>query len=163
MQERVPPHNEEAEQAFLGSLILSGDMLDEVGSRVHKSSFYFEKHAEVFTAIRELAEEYKPIDLITLTNRLKEKGRLDQVGGSSYIAFLSSVVPTAANVLYYADIVEKNAVLRQLISTSTNIASKAFSGDAEVEYLLDESERMILDVAQARQQDGFVEIQDALS
>ena len=102
------------------------------------------------------------MDLITLTNKLKEKNSLDKVGGSSYIAFLSTVVPTAANVLYYADIVEKNAIMRELIHTSTNIASKAFQGEAEVDFLLDESERMILNVAQKRQKEGFTEIKDAL-
>ncbi len=163
MLERVPPHNEEAEQAFLGSLILQGDMLDEVGSKIHKNSFYFEKHEIIYQSILELAEEYRPVDLITLTNKLKEKSSLDKVGGSSYIAYLSTVVPTAANVVYYADIVEKNAVLRELITTSTNIASKAFQGEAEVEYLLDESERMILDVAEKRQKEGFTEIKDALN
>lgn len=163
MLERVPPHNEEAEQAFLGSLILQGDMLDEVSSKIHKESFYFEKHEVIYQAIIELAEEYRPIDLITLTNKLKEKSSLDKVGGSSYIAYLSTVVPTAANVVYYADIVEKNAILRELIKTSTNIANKAFQGEAEVEYLLDESERMILDVAEKRQKEGFTEIQDALN
>jgi replicative DNA helicase len=163
MLERVPPHNEEAEQAFLGSLILQGDMLDEVGTKIQKNSFYFDKHEIIYQAILELAEEYRPVDLITLTNKLKEKSSLDKVGGSSYIAYLSTVVPTAANVVYYADIVEKNAILRELITTSTNIASKAFQGEAEVEYLLDESERMILDVAEKRQKEGFTEIKDALN
>lgn len=163
MLERVPPHNEEAEQAFLGSLILQGDMLDEVGTKIQKNSFYFDKHEIIYQAILELAEEYRPVDLITLTNKLKEKSSLDKVGGSSYIAYLSTVVPTAANVVYYADIVEKNAILRELITTSTNIATKAFQGEAEVEYLLDESERMILDVAEKRQKEGFTEIKDALN
>ncbi len=163
MLERIPPHNEEAEQAFLGSLILQGDMLDEVTGNLRRASFYFEKHGIIYQAIVDLAEAYKPIDLITLTNHLKEKDVLDKVGGSSYIAYLSTVVPTAANVGYYAEIVEKNAILRELIATSTNIAGKAFAGEADVSFLLDESERMILDVASKRQKEGFVEIKDALN
>lgn len=163
MQERVPPHNEEAEQAFLGSLIIQGDMVDEVSNHIHRESFYFDKHAHIYQAILDLANEYRPVDLITLTNKLKEKDLLDRVGGTSYVAFLSTVVPTAANVGYYGDIVEKNAVLRELIHTSTNIASKAFQGEAELGFLLDESERMILDVAEKRQKEGFVEISSALN
>lgn len=163
MLERVPPHNEEAEQAFIGSLILQGDMLDEVSAIIHKESFYFEKHTTIYQAIMDLAHQYMPIDLITLTNKLKEREMLEKVGGSSYIAYLSTVVPTASNVRYYADIVEKNAILRELIMTSTNIATKAFQGEAEVSFLLDESERMILDVAEKRQKEGFVEIRTALN
>lgn len=163
MLERVPPHSEEAEQALLGSLLLQGEMLDEVLGKIRPGSFYQERHGQIYAAILKLNEQLRPVDLITLTEELKRGAMLDKVGGASYLAFLSGVVPTAANITYYAEIVEKHAVLRDLIHTSTGIASKAYAGEAEVDYLLDESERMILQVAQQRHREGFVPIEEALN
>jgi len=160
--DRVPPHNLDAEQALLGSLMLDKSALDEVIDAIRPDSFYQERHSIIFEAIVQLNTQYMPVDMITLTNELKKGERLDKVGGVSYLAFLSTVVPTAANARYYAGIVEEKAVLRDLISTSASITGKAFDGEAEVDFLLDESERMILDVAEKRQRKGFVAIGDAM-
>jgi len=160
--DRVPPQNTEAEQALLGSMLLDQEVIDQVVDIVKSSDFYQDAHKVIYEVILDLHQEGQAVDLVTLTDALRSRGLLERVGGVSYLAVLSSVVPTAANAEYYAKIVAEKAVLRQLIVTATSIVQKGYEGGEDVAQLLDEAERMILQVSNDRRQEGFVPIKDLL-
>jgi len=160
--DRVPPQNTEAEQALLGSLLLDQDAIDQTVGLVKSKDFYQDAHKVIYEAILDLHQGGQAVDLVTLTDALRSRGLLERVGGVSYLAVLSSVVPTAANAEYYAKIVAEKAVLRQLIATATQIAQKGYEGTEDVAQLLDESERLIMQVSSERRKEGFVAIKDLL-
>jgi replicative DNA helicase len=160
--DRVPPQNTEAEQAFLGSLLLAPEAIDQTVELVKASDFYQDVHKVIYEEILRLHQEGQAVDLVTLTDALRTKGLLERVGGVSYLAVLSSVVPTAANVEYYGKIIAEKAVLRELITAATQIAQKGYEGADNVSQLLDEAERMVMQVSNQRRGDGFVPIKDLL-
>jgi replicative DNA helicase len=129
---------------------------------VKASDFYQDVHKVIYEEILRLHQEGQAVDLVTLTDALRTKGLLERVGGVSYLAVLSSVVPTAANVEYYGKIIAEKAVLRELITAATQIAQKGYEGADNVSQLLDEAERMVMQVSNQRRGDGFVPIKDLL-
>lgn len=159
---RVPPQNLEAEQAVLGSILLESDALLTVMERVRPEDFYSVAHQRIFEAMVELNEENEAIDLVTLTARLKDRGQLEEVGGVSYLAKLVGSVPTAANVEYYAQIVEEKALLRRLIRTATQIVASGYEAGDDVGALLNEAEQRILEISRRHAAHGFVSIRDVL-
>lgn len=160
--DRVPPQNTEAEQALLGSLLLDQDAIDQIVELVKSKDFYQDAHKVIYETILDLHQGGQAVDLVTLTDALRSRGLLERVGGVSYLAVLSSVVPTAANAEYYAKIVAEKAILRQLIATATQIAQKGYEGVEDVAHLLDEAERMVMQVSSERRREGFVPIKDLL-
>nr|WP_227763041.1 replicative DNA helicase [Zhaonella formicivorans] len=160
--DRVPPQNIEAEQAVLGSMLLDKEAIFNVIEILKSSDFYLEAHRVIYEAIVELNEQGQAVDLVTLTEELRRKSLLDKVGGVSSLAFLSSVVPTAANAEHYARIVEEKATLRSLITAATKIAQKAYEGEEDLSQLLDDAERMIMDISQRRRKEGFTPIKELL-
>lgn len=162
LQDRVPPHDLEAEQSLLGSMLLSDDVIPEVAELVHGESFYNDTNRQIFEAIIELYSKGEPADPITLSDKLMEAGVLEAVGGKSYIHTLVNVVPTAANAKYYAEIVEKNGLLRSLIKAATEIAGMGYDPGSEVERILDKAESLIFGVAQKRISEKFTHIKDLL-
>jgi len=160
--DRVPPQNTEAEQALLGSLLLDQDAIDQIVGLVKSKDFYQDAHKVIYETILDLHQGGQAVDLVTLTDALRSRGLLERVGGVSYLAVLSSVVPTAANAEYYAKIVAEKAILRQLIATATQIAQKGYEGVEDVAHLLDEAERMVMQVSSERRREGFVPIKDLL-
>src|SRR5690606_4630702 len=110
----------------------------------------------------ELAQENEPIDLITLTARLQDKQQQEGIGGVSYLSQLANAVPTAANVDYYAQIVEEKSMLRRLIRTATQIVTDGYAGSEDVSSLLGEAEKRILEISHSRTGSGFVSIRDVL-
>jgi replicative DNA helicase len=159
---RVPPQNLEAEQAVLGSILLESDTLLTVMERVRADDFYSVAHQRIFEAMVELNEENEAIDLVTLTARLQDRGQLEEVGGVSYLTKLVGSVPTAANVEYYAQIVEEKALLRRLIRTATQIVASGYEAGEDVGALLNEAEQRILDISRRHAAHGFVSIRDVL-
>lgn len=159
---RVPPQNLEAEQAVLGSILLESDALLTVMERVRAEDFYSVAHQRIFEAMVELNEENEAIDLVTLTARLQDRGQLEEVGGVSYLAKLVGSVPTAANVDYYAQIVEEKALLRRLIRTATQIVASGYEAGEDVGALLNEAEQRILEISRRHAAHGFVSIRDVL-
>jgi replicative DNA helicase len=159
---RVPPQNLEAEQAVLGSILLESDTLLTVMERVRADDFYSVAHQRIFEAMVELNEENEAIDLVTLTERLQDRGQLEEVGGDSYLTKLVGSVPTAANVEYYAQIVEEKALLRRLIRTATQIVASGYEAGEDVGALLNEAEQRILDISRRHAAHGFVSIRDVL-
>jgi replicative DNA helicase len=160
--DRVPPQNLEAEQAVLGAILLDGDALTIAMERIQSEDFYRASHQRIFAAMVELAEENEPVDLVTLTARLQDKQQLEEVGGVSYLMQLANAVPTAANVDYYAQIVEEKSMLRRLIRTATQIVSSGYGQAEDVNALLNEAEQRIMEISQRRTNSGFVSIRDVL-
>ncbi len=160
--DRVPPHDPEAEQSLLGSMLLSDDVIPEIAEVVQGSSFYSDTNRHIFDAIIELYSKGEPADPITVSDKLMEAGVLDAVGGKSYIHTLVNVVPTAANAKYYAEIVEKNGLLRALIKVATEIASLGYEPGTEVDRVLDRAESLIFSIAQKKISERFTHVKDLL-
>ncbi len=145
---RVPPHSLDAEMALLGSVMLRPDAIYEIIDAVRPNSFYFEKHRLVFEAMLELFGKHAPIDLLSLSSRLKEKELLERVGGTALLTELSSSVPSSANIKHYAEIVKKKAMMRELIEASEFISHLGFNEAGELEEILDNAEKRIFDITQ---------------
>ncbi|WP_274365033.1 replicative DNA helicase [Paenibacillus thermotolerans] len=160
--DRIPPQNLEAEQAVLGAILLDSVTLVTVMELLQPEDFYREAHGRIYESMVELGSENEPIDLITLTTKLQGKQQLEEVGGIKYLTELASAVPTAANVLYYAKIVEEKAMLRKLIRTATEIVTNGYAGAEDVQDLLSEAERNILEISNRKSGSGFVSIKDVL-
>lgn len=162
--QRVPPNNKEAEQSVLGSILLRPEALIEALEYVTADSFYQHAHQLIFTAMMELNEADQGIDVVTVKNTLDDKNQLDDIGGVSYLADLASIVPTAANVVYYAKIVADKALLRRLITTATNIVAQSYEDqDNDVNSILDAAERQIMNVGEDQAGNGFKKISDVLN
>src|SRR5690606_12253957 len=160
--DRVPPQNMEAEQAVIGAALLQSEALITAMERVKSEDFYSTAHQLIFEAMIELGENNQPIDLVTLTAHLQDKGSLEEIGGVSYLAKLANSVPTAANVEYYAQIVEEKSMLRRLIRTATNIVSDGYASADDITSLLSDAEKKILEISNRRSSSGFIYIRDAL-
>lgn len=159
---KVPPHNIEAEQSVLGAMLLSKDAAYQVAELLKPEDFYRDAHRKIFETIVELSENREPVDLVTVTEALRSKKILEQVGGVMYLTTLTETVPTIDNAMYYSKIVEEKAILRRLIDTTSQILTQAYDGSVEVEALLDEAERKVLEVAQKRRVENYHHIKDIL-
>lgn len=159
---KVPPYSLEAEQSVLGSMLLSKDAIFVAAERLKSEDFYKESHRKVFEVLVELNENREPADLITVSEALRSKKLLEQVGGITYLTTLTESVPTAANIAYYCSIVEEKALLRRLISTSSQIMSMAYDSREDAEQVLDEAERMIFEIVQKRRVENLYHIKDIL-
>lgn len=160
--DRVPPQNIEAEQAVLGAILINSDALITAMERISSDDFYRGAHQRIFEAIVELAEDQEPVDLITLTSLLQNKQQLEEIGGVTYLSELANAVPTAANIDYYAAIVEEKSMLRRLIRTATQIVTNGYANEEDVGSMLSEAEAKILEISQRRSSSGFVVIRDVL-
>lgn len=159
---RMPPQNLEAEQAVLGAILLEAEALITVMERLRAEDFYSIAHQRIFDALIELNEDNKPLDFVTLVSRLQDRGEMEEVGGIGYLAKLSGAVPTAANVDYYAQIVEEKSMLRRLIRTATQIVSSGYAEGDDVNALLNDAEQRILELSNRRAAHGFISIRDVL-
>lgn len=160
--DRVPPQNLEAEQAVLGAILLQAEALITAMERVSTEDFYDKSHQLIYESMIQLSEDNQPIDLITLTSLMQDKGQLEDIGGVSYLAKLAQAVPTAANVDYYAQIIEEKSMLRRLIRTATTIVSEGYAGGEDVSGMLSDAERKILEISNRRSSSGFIAIRDVL-
>ncbi|RCW42976.1 replicative DNA helicase [Paenibacillus prosopidis] len=162
MFDRVPPQNLEAEQAVIGAILLQPEALITAMERVRSEDFYSGSHRQIYEAMVEIAENNQPVDLVTLTAHLQDQHLLEEIGGVSYLAKLANSVPTAANVDYYAQIVEEKSMLRRLIRTATNIVSDGYANSDDVGVLLGDAEKKILEISNRRSGSGFISIRDVL-
>ncbi|GAB6934974.1 MAG: replicative DNA helicase [Bacillota bacterium] len=160
--DRMPPHNIEAEQAVLGAVFLEKEALITAMEIVRPEDFYRTAHQRIFQCMIDLLERGEPIDLVTVTAELQNRKWLEEVGGVSYLTDLANAVPTAANVEYYARIVEEKALLRRLIRVATQIASTGYGETEDVGEILSQAERNILEISQRRSRGQFVSIKDVL-
>mgnify|MGYP000592546077 CR=1 FL=1 len=160
--DRIPPQNLEAEQAVLGAILLDSEALITAMERLNGDDFYRAGHQQIFTSMVELAEANEPVDLITLTAKLQDKKQLEDIGSVSYLAELANAVPTAANIDYYATIVEEKAMLRRLIRAANQIVSNGYASGDDVASMLSDAELRIMEISQRRSSSGFVSIRDVL-
>lgn len=159
---QLPPQNQEAEQAVLGAIFLEPSSLTVASEILIPEDFYRAAHQKIFDVMLNLNDKGKAVDLITVTEELAAAKLLEDTGGVSYLSELAASVPTAANIEYYARIVEEKSLLRRLIRTATNIAQDGYSREDEVESLLSEAEKSILEVAQRKNAGAFHNIKDVL-
>ena len=162
MLDRIPPQNIEAEQSVLGAMLIEKEAIAKVVEILQPGDFYREAHRLVFQAILELFNRNDGVDMITVIEVLRKEDKLEAAGGIAYITSLANSVPTAANVIYHARIVEEKSLLRQLIHAATNIAGMGYDANDEVPLILDSAEKMILDVAGRKVGHDFTPIKNIL-
>jgi len=160
--DRLPPQNIEAEQSILGAVLLENDALAKALEILSPEDLYRESHRKIFNAMIELFEKNEVMDLITVSELLKRKNELDDVGGVTYLSGLVSVVPTAANVRYHAKIVKQKALLRALLRSSTDIAAKVYESAMEADELVDFAERSIFDISDRRTKTSFFTLKEVM-
>ena len=159
---RMPPQNIEAEISLLGSVLLDGSVLDRVADILGAEDFYKKEHQIIFEAMLDLFTKQRPVDILSLSNALKEKRRFEEAGGSTFLTSLVNSVPTASNAAYYAEIVRKKKILRDLISVSGEISQMGYQEGDDVGLLMDEAEHRILSIAQKSLIRGFEPVSNAL-
>lgn len=160
--DQIPPQNIEAEMAVLGCMLLSEEAIAQAVELLEPNYFYKDSHRKVFQTIVELFDRNSPVDLLTLSDELRKKGILEEVGGPAYLASIANCVPTAANLVQYAKIVKEKYILRSLISVSTQIINKCHQPIEDVDRLLDEAERAIFDIVSHRVEGSFVSIKELI-
>jgi replicative DNA helicase len=160
---RVPPHNLEAERALLGAIFLKPDVMHDVAVTIHPESFYADKHAQIYQAIFEVFTKGDPIDILSISTKLKSNEQLERIGGASYISELAESVPAAGNALYYAEVVSSRATLRGLIHAADDIAELGFSDPENVDEVLDQAEKKVYSVSNASTTQKFKTIGSSLS
>ncbi len=159
---RIPPQSIDAERALLGAIMLKPDGIHEVTDTVSSDSFYVEKHRSIFRAMIALTAAGSPIDLLSVSNYLKEHGEIDRAGGNSYLADLVQSVPTSANMKHYAEIVQKKAMMRGLIDAASEISEMGYDESRDVEEVVDSAEKRLGEVTTSPTMRKFVSIGDEL-
>lgn len=152
----------EAEISLLGSVLLESVVMDRVADTVATEDFYKREHQIIFDGMLQLFSKRKPIDILSLGNLLKERGKLEEIGGNAYLASLVNSVPTASSAVYYAEIVRKKKILRDLISASHQIAEMGYQEGENVDEMLDEAEKKIFAISQRSLVEGFSPVAEAL-
>ena len=159
---KEPPHDIEAEQAVIGSMLTDQAAVYAAIERLKPEDFYREDNKQIYTAILNIYNKAEPIDIITLKAELSSMGKLDAVGGLEYIVELPEKVPTTANVDRYIKIVEEKSLLRNLIRAANEILSSGYAQEDDVENIVDRAEKKIFDVMQKKSQKGYTTIKDVL-
>ncbi|MET3699753.1 primary replicative DNA helicase [Bacillus oleivorans] len=161
-QDRIPPQNIEAEQAVLGAIFLEPSSITVASEILEPEDFYRNAHEKIFYYMLKLNDSGEAVDLITVTEQLQAAKQLEDIGGVSYLSELAASVPTAANIDYYAKIVAEKSLLRRLIKTATSIAQDGYAREDEVDELLTEAEKKIMEVSQRNNSGTFQDIKDVL-
>ncbi|MBM4140486.1 MAG: replicative DNA helicase [Nitrospira sp.] len=160
--DKLPPQNIEAEQSILGAILIDNDALPRALEIIDIDDFYRQSHRTIFNAMVELFEKNEPIDLITITDCLKRREEIDAVGGVSYLSSLVNMIPTAANIKYHSKIVRERSLLRGLLRSANEIASRVYEDNFEAEELVDYAEKSIFDVSDKRIKASFVTLKEVI-
>ncbi len=160
---KIPPQNTDAEASLLGAILIDSDAIVRIADSVRVDDFYDERHQRIYEAIKKLYEKHSPIDVLTLSNQLKEDSFLDIVGGASYLTDLTNYVPTAAHVEHYAEIVSQKAIRRRLIKASQDITGLGFDETKSVQDLIEEAETQLFQVSQQHVKQDISSIEDILA
>lgn len=155
LKDKIPPHNNDAEMATLGALVLDSEALAVVLRYLRANDFYKLAHQKIFTAIVGLFNEGKGVDLLTLTDELRSEGALESAGGTAYVSTLTSVVPTSANVEYYAKIVQENSIRRLLLKIAGEMVSSAHDDSLDGRAVIEEAEKKIFAVTDSQQKGQY--------
>ncbi len=159
---RIPPQNLEAEMALLGSIMLRPENLYDIMDIISKYSFYSERNGIIFEVMFDLWNKRQPIDLLSVSSKLKESKQLESVGGNSYLAEILNSVPSSSNATYYAQILQKKHMMRKLIEASEHISGLGFEDNGELEEILDKAEKKIFEVTNTNTHHKFTHIKDEL-
>ncbi|MGI8313920.1 replicative DNA helicase [Halobacillus mangrovi] len=160
--DRTPPHNIEAEQAVLGAIFLEPEAMSTAAEYLLPEDFYRASHQRIYEVMLTLSDKGEPIDLVTVTTALSNNKVLEEVGGVSYLTDIANSVPTAANIMYYTQIVGEKSTLRSLIRTATNIVTSGYEEEDDLEDVLNSAEKDILEVSQRKNSSAFKSIKDVL-
>ncbi len=160
---RIPPQNLDAEMALLGSIMLRPEALLDVTDVVTLDSFYSDKHRIIFDCMVELSSKHEPIDLLTVSSRLKERVWLDQIGGNTYLTELVNVVPSSGNIAYYATVVQKKHMMRRLIDAADHVSQIGYDENQELEEMLDSAEKKLFEVTNFNSTRKFVHLKEELA
>ncbi|MDX1608128.1 MAG: replicative DNA helicase [Candidatus Spechtbacterales bacterium] len=152
---RIPPQDIEAEQSVLGSILMDKEAFFKVADVLNPNDFYLNDHKMVFETMTELAEKGKPLDILSVSSKMKEKGKLKTVGGQSALTKLVNSVPSASHIAHYADIVHKKALLRKMIEASYHIAELGYKEEDDIDILLDEAEKKVFNISQRINSQSF--------
>ena len=156
----LPPQNVEAEQAVLGTILLQDKSLLKVIEIIGPDDFYRDAHKIIFRAMLTLFEKHEPHDLITVTGLLNDQNRLEQVGGAAYLASLTDIIPFSGTLVHHAQIIRKKSILRRLIQTTSEVAARCYDAQDDIDTLVDEAEKTIFEIAQAKKGTGFQPMSD---
>lgn len=159
---KVPPQVLEAEQSVLGSVLIENESIFRVIEVIRVEDFYREAHRKIYQAMLDLNTKGEPVDLLTLSELLKSRGELEEIGGHSYLAQLTDAVPTAANLLSYTRLVKDKSILRGLMKVATDIVTRGYESDAEVEQLLDQAEREIFSISERKFRPSYFPIKEII-
>ena len=159
---KVPPHDIEAEQAVIGSMLTDKDVVSSSIEVLKEEDFYREDNRIIYAAMLNLYNRAEPIDLITVKSELESMGKFEQVGGFEYLAELPEKVPTTANAIKYIKIVEEKSILRNLIKTANEIIELGYDPTEEVEDIMEGAEKKIFNLMQNKNQKGYTPIKDIL-
>ena len=160
--DKLPPQNIEAEQSILGAILIDNDALPKALEILDTEDFYKLSHKKIFASMTDLFDKNEPIDLITLTDHLKKKEELEQVGSLSYLSTLVNITPTAANIRYHARIVRAKGLLRGLLRSTHDISNKIYEDNLDAEDLVDYAEKSIFDISDKRIKASFVSLKDVI-
>jgi replicative DNA helicase len=159
---KVPPQDLDAERSVLGAVLKTDDVMANLADTLKSEDFYEPKHQLIYAAMLALYERSQPIDLLTLTSKLKQQKQLDAAGGSSYLSALTNYVPTAAHSEAYADIVARCALRRRLIRAAGEIAEQAYDEDGEIDTIVDAAEKELFQAADQKAKHDLVPLGDIL-
>ncbi len=159
---KVPPHSLEAEQSVLGAMILDRDSINTAAEIIKPRDFYKLANQEIYETILALYNRSEPVDLITLSEELKNRGSLEKVGGMTYLADLSNIVATTVNTKYYCEIVEEKSILRRLIKSCDEVTGRAYEASEKVDVIIEAAEESIFNITQGRDKEGFAPVKDVL-
>jgi replicative DNA helicase len=160
---KIPPHNTDAEASLLGSILIDSDAIVKVADIVREDDFYDQKHGTIYQALKSLYSQHSPIDVLTLSNKLKGEDKLKDVGGSEYLTELTNFVPSAAHVLEYAQIVSAKAMRRRIIRTSQDIIDLGYNEDGPVQELIESAETKLFEVSSSRIKQDVVSLENILT
>ncbi len=157
---RVPPQNIEAEKSVLGAMLIDDEAIGQAVEILDEAWFYNEAHRIIYQAILDLYNDRKNVDLITISDKLKNDKQLDAVGGVTYLSTIIDFVPTSANVAHYAQIVKEKGILRQLIKNSTQIITESYDATGEIEDIVDNAEKLIFEISDMKQKQRSYHIKE---
>ncbi|MCU0679326.1 MAG: replicative DNA helicase [Planctomycetes bacterium] len=160
---KLPPQNLEAEQSFLGCLMIDKDAIIKVADIIDENDFYKDGHRLLFATIKELYARHEPIDILSLTNRLEEKNSLENIGGRTYLAHLSNYSATASHVVHYANIIQRKATLRRLQQAASEITESSFQEEDDVDDILDKAQQKLFGVSQKYLRNVFLPVDKLLA
>jgi replicative DNA helicase len=158
----APPQSTDIEASLLGSLLIDGDSFIKIADQIQAEDFFDDKHRMIFMAMRALYDKRSPIDILTMSEQLKNDSRLDIIGGASFLTELTNTVPTAAHLEQYAEIVAEKAIRRRLISASQDIADVSFDESKTLAELIEEAETRLFDVSQKNVKQDITSLESIL-